>query len=144
MWSWITFHLSGLTSIAKIGSTARATPSTERVASLDWQRASGMLGQAPLLDPSPSDVVDQLGGCNPRLCLDVVDRRLNPLRILLGKKPQVFTGDFDFGPNAFRQHRKNQDASGLRPLIKRNCLYITLAFSYDLESADYIPQFDRQ
>jgi hypothetical protein len=91
-----------------------------------------------------TDVIDLLGRCDPRLCLDVVDRCLNPLRILLRKKPQVFTADFDFGPNAFRQHRKNQDASGLRHLVQRNFLSITIAFSYDLESADFIPQFDRE
>jgi hypothetical protein len=90
------------------------------------------------------DVIDRLGGCNPSLCLHVVDRRLNPLRIVLRKKPQVFTADFDFSPKTIRQHSENRVAVALRPLIKRNCLSITYAFSCDLEFVDCIPQSDRQ
>jgi hypothetical protein len=46
------------------------------------------------------DVIDWLGGRNPSFRFYVIDGGLNALRIVLGKKTQMFTADFHFGPSA--------------------------------------------
>src|ERR1700739_3245276 len=106
-----------------------------------WQVQTGnalqvCLGQLrcpvlPLLD-----VIDRLRRCNPSSCLDAEDRRLNTLRVVLRKKPQMFTANFDFGPNSIRQHRPNLVDTWCRFLVKQNFLSTT-SFSHRLEFADY-------
>jgi hypothetical protein len=53
------------------------------------------------------DVIDRFRGRNPGSSLDVVDRGLDSLGIVLRKEPKMFSTDFDFRPDAISQHKES-------------------------------------
>jgi hypothetical protein len=46
------------------------------------------------------DILNRFGGRNPNLRIQIVDRRLYALGIVLGKKPQMFLSHFNLRPRS--------------------------------------------
>ena len=47
------------------------------------------------------DIVNRLGGNDPSLGIDIINRELNSLSVMLREEPQVFPSDFDICPETF-------------------------------------------
>src|SRR5450755_2286858 len=63
------------------------------------------------------NIVYRLGGNNPALRIDIINRELNPLSAMFGEEPQVLSSDRHVRPESFMEHLKHSHALRLPQLV---------------------------